>query len=93
MIHRPEIETDSVEAERFAFRRIGEVSGFSGIFELSEISDRESAGEKESLHNRISSNLYYMEREFETLQEMLEDVRQPRPVQLRRFFEDILEQK
>ena len=35
MIHRPEIETDSVEAKRFAFRRIGEVSGFSGIFELS----------------------------------------------------------
>ena len=93
MIHRPELETDSVEAKRFAFRRIGEVSGFSGIFELSEISDREWAGEKESLHNRISSNLYYMEREFETLQEMLEDVRQPRPVQLRRFFEDILEQK
>ena len=93
MIHRPEIETDSVEASRFAFRRIGEVSGFSGIFELSEISEREWAGEKESLHNRISSNLYYMEREFETLQEMLEDVKKPRPVQLRRFFEDILEQK
>ena len=48
---------------------------------------------KMCIRDRISSNLYYMEREFETLQEMLEDVRQPRPVQLRRFFEDILEQK
>ena len=27
------------------------------------------------------------------LQEMLEDVKQPQPVFLRRFFEDILEQK
>ena len=93
MVRTTEEEATSVEAQRFAFRRLGEVSGFAGIVKLTEASEREWAAEKESLHNRMDSNIYYLEREFETEEEMRQDINCPAPAELRRFFEDILEQK
>ncbi len=76
-----------------AYRRLGRISGYSGIVGLSKLSARDCANDKELLHNEVTGNLYFLEREFETGQEMREDVKNPAPVDLRRFFEDILEQK
>lgn len=75
------------------YRRLGRVSGHSRILSISDLSGRDEANDKSVLHNRLTSNLYYLEREFETAAEMKADVKHPAPVVLRRFFEDILEQK
>ena len=77
----------------YAYRRLGRVSGHSGILGIGNLSAMEYANDRSSLHNEVYSNLYFLEREFETKQEMDADIEHPMAVELRRFFEDILEQK
>jgi len=88
-----EDENDFRGIRTYKYHRLDQLSGYSGILRIDDISPRIYAEEKELLHNVITSNLYYMEREFETVQEMKADVENPAPIDLRRFFEDILEQK
>ena len=77
----------------YMYHRLERISGYSGILRISDVSPRYCAQEKELLHNVITSNLYYLERSFDTVQEMKADVASPAPVDLRRFFEDVLESK
>ena len=77
----------------YAYRRLGRVSGHSGILGIGNLSAMEYANDRSSRPNEVYSNLYFLEREFETKQEMDADIEHPMAVELRRFFEDILEQK
>ena len=77
----------------YMYHRLDRVSGYSGIMRISDVSARYCAQEKELLHNVITSNLYYLEREFNSMQEVRADKEHPAPIELRRFFEDALESK
>lgn len=77
----------------YMYHRLERISGYSGILRMEDLSARYCAQEKELLHNVITSNLYYLEREFDTVQEVKADLENPASIDLRRFFEDILESK